>query len=130
MPPARRCAELLETSAAGLIGIRRNLLSELMKRFHKIILPESRLSLDDGITAFIVTSIGPSEEAIHSNLPCYLAFLKYVVRRLNLNSEVSGLSEETKEERRRLASAGLTHRKLTKSISPPDYGGKNLSKIL
>jgi xylanolytic transcriptional activator XlnR len=126
MPTARRCTELLETNAAGFVGIRRILLSKLVKRFHKIILPESQLSLDDGITAFLITSIGPSEEAIHSNLPYYLAFLKYVIKRLNLNMDTPELSEETREERRRLASTEMTHPRLTNSISPPDYGGKKL----
>ena len=102
MPHAQRCAELLETSSSGLVGIRRGLLSELMKRFHNITLPDSPSSLDDGITSYIVTSIGPSEGAIHSSLPYYLAFLKYIVKKLNLNIEISGLPEEEKEERRRL----------------------------
>jgi hypothetical protein len=126
MPTTYRCAELLETSAAGFIGIRRSLLSKLMTRFHQIILPESRLSIDDGITACLITSIGPSEEAIHSNLPYYVAFLKYVVKRLNLNIEATGLSEEAKEERRRLASADLKYSRLMNSITSPGYGGEKL----
>jgi hypothetical protein len=76
-----------------------------MTKFHEIILPESQLSLDNGITACLITSIGTSEEVIHSDLPYYVAFLKYMVKRQNLNKEATGLSEEAKEERRRLVSA-------------------------
>lgn len=126
MPTARRCAELLDTTAGGVIGVRRNLLSELIKRFRKIVLHESHLSLDDGITAFLITSIGPNEEAIHSNLPYYLAFLKYVVKRLNLNIEAPELSEEEKEERRRCVSADLTCPRLMDPVSPPGFGGKKI----
>lgn len=101
MPTAQRCTDLLGTNATGLVDIRRSLLSQLMNKFRKITLPNTPLSFDDGITSCIVTSVGPSEEAIHSNLPYYLAFLKYAVRKLCLNIEIRKLSEDEKEERRR-----------------------------
>lgn len=123
MPTAQRCAELLGTSAGGFIGIRRSLLSELMKGFHKITLPDLPLSFDDGITSFIITSIGPSEEAIHSNLPYYVAFLKYIVKKLNLNIEIPELPEEEKEERRRFDYDDFSCRALITFVSTSGCGG-------
>jgi hypothetical protein len=101
MPTAQRCADLLGTNAAELVDIRRSLLSQLMDKFRKITFPDTPLSFDDGITSCIVTSVGPSEEAIHSDLPYYLAFFKYAVGKLSLNVDIPGLSEDEKEERRR-----------------------------
>lgn len=107
MPNVQRCIEMLGTNIGDFIVIRRILLSELMKSFDKIVLPEAQLSFDATVTACTITSIGPSKEAIHSNLPYDVAFLKYVVKKLGLNTDNPELSEEVQEERRRYAKPAL-----------------------
>ncbi|PYH96658.1 hypothetical protein BO71DRAFT_417683 [Aspergillus ellipticus CBS 707.79] len=49
-----------------------------------------------------MTSIAPSERSVESSLQYWLAFLKFIVQKLHLHSDASDLSEDDKEERRRL----------------------------
>ncbi|PWY68391.1 hypothetical protein BO70DRAFT_374357 [Aspergillus heteromorphus CBS 117.55] len=49
-----------------------------------------------------MTSIAPSERSVESSLHYWLTFLKYIVQKLHLHHDASDLSEDDKEERRRL----------------------------
>ncbi|GLA07842.1 hypothetical protein AnigIFM60653_009081 [Aspergillus niger] len=49
-----------------------------------------------------MTSIAPSERSVESSLQYWLIFLKFVVQKLELHKDVPDLSEDDKEERRRL----------------------------
>lgn len=77
------------------------MLCDLVKRFGDLSQPDLTLTLDHGILAQVVTTIGPSEEVIHSHMPYWLTFFKFIVKRLDLLQESGDMSEECKEERRR-----------------------------
>jgi len=101
MPETNHCIEQLGLSSSQFVSIRRKMLSDLLRRFNRVSLPDTPVSLDDGILALCVGTIGPTEEAVHSHMPYWVAFLKYIVKRLNLHQEVDGAAEEEMEERRR-----------------------------
>jgi hypothetical protein len=130
MPNADHSAILPGWSNGEIVVIRRRLLSEVINRFHQISLPDSEPSFDDAITSFMVTSIAPSENDVHSNLPYGLAFLKYLVKKLDLHREAPGLSDEEKEERRRLVHDDDENRQLITSCRFLDYGGPPISSIV
>jgi hypothetical protein len=86
-----------------LVALRRGLLSKTIKLLQLVLLGDSEPSLDDAITCFIVSSIGPSEDETETNLAQWLAFMKLNVTILVLNAEAENVDEEEKEERRRCA---------------------------
>ncbi|RAH57705.1 hypothetical protein BO85DRAFT_459695 [Aspergillus piperis CBS 112811] len=49
-----------------------------------------------------MTSIAPSERSVESSLQYWLIFLRFVVQKLELHKDVPDLSQDEKEERRRL----------------------------
>ncbi|OJI82498.1 hypothetical protein ASPTUDRAFT_123034 [Aspergillus tubingensis CBS 134.48] len=49
-----------------------------------------------------MTSIAPSERSVESSLQYWLIFLRFVVQKLELHKDVPDLSQDDKEERRRL----------------------------
>lgn len=107
MPAAKHQNILSECNRPEIVGIRRRLLTELVKLYHPVTLPHNEPSLDDGITAFMLTMISPSEQSIHSTVPFWVAFLKFIVQKLDLNVETESSDQEEKEERRRyLATPG------------------------
>ncbi|KAJ5627840.1 hypothetical protein N7490_010068 [Penicillium lividum] len=57
---------------------------------------------DDALTAFMMTSISPSEQSLESSLHYWLAFLGFIVQELQLYKDSPILSEDDREERRRL----------------------------
>jgi hypothetical protein len=82
-------------------ALRRNLFEELVRQFHPRTLPDSHHTFDDALTAFMITSIAPSEKSVESSLQYWLIFLKFIVQKLNLHMDIPHLGEEDKEERRR-----------------------------
>lgn len=94
----------LGLSSARFIGLRRHLLSELMNRIEYITNPNAEPTFDSALTTLVVVTIGPTEEAIHSNLPYWLSFFKHVVKKLNLCYEPQDLTRDEREERRRYES--------------------------
>ena len=83
--------------AAQLVSLRRHLISELMKWVHKINSYHADLTFDNVLTAFIVASIGPTEEGVHSQLRYWLSFIKYAVKKSNICVESSELIQEDRE---------------------------------
>ncbi|PYI02468.1 hypothetical protein BO78DRAFT_463925 [Aspergillus sclerotiicarbonarius CBS 121057] len=49
-----------------------------------------------------MTSIAPSERSVESSLHYWLIFLKFIVQKLHLHRDLPDISEDDKEERRRL----------------------------
>ncbi|KUL89829.1 hypothetical protein ZTR_02723 [Talaromyces verruculosus] len=84
------------------MALRRNLFEELIREFHPRTLPDSHHTFDDALTAFMITSIGPSEKSVESSLQYWLMFLEFIVQKLDLRMDAPHLGEEDKEERRRL----------------------------
>lgn len=85
-----------------LVALRRRLLSKTVKLLQPVLLGNPEPSLDDAITCFIVSSIGPSEDETETNMVQWLAFMKLKVKISVLNIEAEN-DEEEKEERRRYA---------------------------
>lgn len=101
MPTARHQVSLSETIQIEIVRLRHQLLAELVRIFRPDSLSHKEPSLDDGITAFMLTMIGPSDQSIHSNVPFWVSYLKYTVQKLRLNIETESMDREEKEERRR-----------------------------
>ncbi|KAI2841516.1 transcriptional regulator family: Fungal Specific TF [Aspergillus niger] len=102
MPPAEQSLYASERSVNERMAQGRYLLDRLIQHFHPRTLPDTNHVLDDALTAFIMTSIAPSERSVESSLQYWLIFLKFVVQKLELHKDVPDLSEDDKEERRRL----------------------------
>jgi len=96
-----RSSTYLGMSHGQCIALRRGFLSKTMKLLQPVLLGDIEPTIDDAMTAFMLTSIGPSEDETESYLSQWLAFLKLTVKRLVLNVEPSDLNEEENEERRR-----------------------------
>lgn len=101
MPKAGATAILPDISHADFISLRRGLLSRTLKLLEPLMLGDVQPSFDDGLTAFMLTSIGPSENDTESRLSHWLSFLSLTIRTLGINAETEGIDEEEKEERRR-----------------------------
>lgn len=101
MPRLDRGPILPERNLNEHTALRRNLFEELIRLFHPRTLPDSHHTFDDALTAFMITSIGPSEKSVESSLQYWLMFLKFIVQKLDLRIDTSHLGEEDKEERRR-----------------------------
>ncbi|PWY91683.1 hypothetical protein BO94DRAFT_461610 [Aspergillus sclerotioniger CBS 115572] len=96
-PPISTGQRAKERTAQG-----RYLFNQLIHYFHPRTLPDTDHVFDDALTAFIMTSIAPSERSVESSLHYWLIFLKFIVQKLHLHREVPDLSEDDKQERRRL----------------------------
>jgi hypothetical protein len=101
MPETHRFATALGLGSVQFVGMQRYLLSELMQRMRIVTSYDFDLSMDHLIATFIVLSIGPTEETIHSRLPFWLSFIKSSVKKLDLCDESLKFSREEKEERKR-----------------------------
>uniref|UniRef100_A0A093V8Y3 Xylanolytic transcriptional activator xlnR n=1 Tax=Talaromyces marneffei PM1 TaxID=1077442 RepID=A0A093V8Y3_TALMA len=102
MPRVDRSPVLPGRSLNEHTALRRNLFAELIRQFHPRTLPDFHHTFDDALTAFVITSIGPSEKSVESSLQYWLTFLKFIVQKLDLHMDVPHLCEDDKEERRRL----------------------------
>ncbi|KKY18907.1 putative transcriptional activator xlnr [Phaeomoniella chlamydospora] len=78
------------------------LFSETLRLLQERLSHVGHETVDEAITVYIVTSICPSENAVHANGPYWLSQLKYLVKKLDLGTEDPTLDEEQNEERRRL----------------------------
>jgi xylanolytic transcriptional activator XlnR len=87
---------------ADLVSLRRTMFSLSAKLMEPVFLGEVDSTFDDAITVSMLVHIGTSEDETHSHVPQWLAFLKFIVRQLNLNIEPDGFDEESREERHRL----------------------------
>jgi hypothetical protein len=101
MPKEDNSSVLPSVSSSQLVTLRRAFLSHTLKLLQPVMIGEIDPSFDDAITFFILSSIGASENDNHVRLPHWLSFMKYALRKLNLYTEIEGLDEETREERRR-----------------------------
>jgi hypothetical protein len=87
--------------AAELVAMRRNLLSLAVQQLEPVFLGNTEAIFDHAVAAFLLVSIGTSDDETHKSLPRWLHMLKFMVLNLSLSEEVVDLDEETKEERRR-----------------------------
>lgn len=102
MPSTDRSARLGGYSISDLESLRRMLFSETLRLLQERLSHVGHETVDEAITVYIVTSICPSENAVHANGPYWLSQLKYLVKKLDLGTEDPTLDEEQNEERRRL----------------------------
>ncbi|BCS04224.1 Zn(II)2Cys6 transcription factor [Aspergillus luchuensis] len=102
MPPAEQSLYVSERTVNERMAQGRYLLDKLIQHFHPRTLPDTNHVFDDALTAFIMTSIAPSERSVESSLQYWLIFLRFVVQKLELHKDVPDLSQDDKEERRRL----------------------------
>lgn len=126
MPPAEQSLYASERSVNERMAQGRYLLDRLIQHFHPRTLPDTNHVLDDALTAFIMTSIAPSERSVESSLQYWLIFLKFVVQKLELHKDVPDLSEDDKEERRRFVSIPITNTRsnVVYIESVTGYGGQ------
>jgi hypothetical protein len=94
---------LVDAGKGRLVAIRRALLSQTLKLLEPIMIGGTEPVFDDALTAFMLITIGASENDMHPKLLHWLNLLNYWLRKLNLCAEREGLGEEEKEERRRYA---------------------------
>ncbi|RHZ53919.1 ankyrin repeat domain-containing protein [Aspergillus thermomutatus] len=99
MPRADQAPVIPGRGSNELIALRQYLFDELIRNFHPRTLPDSHQVFDDAVTAFIITSIAPSEKPVESSLQYSLTFLTFIVQKLNLHIDAPELSMEDREER-------------------------------
>ena len=105
---------MIGISHGELVTLRRGFLSRTMELLEPVMLGRIRPSFDDAVTAFVLTTIGASEDSKDTHQLHWLSFLFLTVRKLELDTEDESLDEEEKEEHRRcvphrlLASGFLT----------------------
>lgn len=102
--PSDENSTLPESTSRERAALGRYLFAKLNHHFQARAVPDATHVFDDAITAFIMTSIPPSEQSVESGLHYWLSFLGFVVQQLQLHhdsSHLSDLSEDDKEERRR-----------------------------
>ena len=129
MPPAEQSLYVLERTVNERMAQGRYLLDKLIQQFHPRTLPDTNHVLDDALTAFIMTSIAPSERSVESSLQYWLIFLRFVVQKLELHKDVPDLSQDDKEERRRFvlnARIYISHKVVDNEIMT-GYGGQPIS---
>ncbi|KAJ5937822.1 hypothetical protein N7454_004164 [Penicillium verhagenii] len=100
--PSDESSALPESSSKERAALGRYLFDKLIHYFHPRTLPGADHVFDDALTAFIMTSISPSEQSVESSLHYWLAFLGFIVQELQLYKDSPILSEDDREERRRL----------------------------
>ncbi|KAJ5658345.1 uncharacterized protein N7484_001994 [Penicillium longicatenatum] len=100
--PSDESSALPESTSKERAALGRYLFDKLTYYFHPRTLPGANHVFDDALTAFIMTSISPSEQSVESSLHYWLAFLKFIVQELQLYKDSPILSEDDREERRRL----------------------------
>lgn len=84
------------------VTIRRALLALAFRLMQPVMTGKIEPSLDDTVTSFMLSSIGPSENNLGNQLPQWLNFMKLSVKTLNLCAEPVNFDIEEKEERRRV----------------------------
>ncbi|KAJ5727741.1 NmrA-like family protein [Penicillium malachiteum] len=100
--PSDESSTLPESTSKERTALGRYLFDKLTSFLHPRTLPDAKHVFDDALTAFIMTSISPSEQSVESSLHYWLAFLKFVVQELQVYKALSELTEDEREERRRL----------------------------
>lgn len=102
MPRDDRSPILPDISHSELVSLRRGLLSKTMKLLEPVILGgDAKPSLDDAITAFMLTNIGPSENETEALLTNWLSFHKFIIKDMGVGYQHEGMDEEDQEEWRR-----------------------------
>lgn len=99
--PSDESSALPESTSKERAALGRYLFDKLSHYFHPRTLPGANHVFDDALTAFVMTSISPSEQSVESSLHYWLAFLKFIVQELQLYKDSPILSEDDREERRR-----------------------------
>ncbi|KAJ5291303.1 hypothetical protein N7478_000554 [Penicillium angulare] len=108
--PSDESSALPETTSKERAALGRYLFDQLCQHFHPRTLPHTTNVFDDAITAYIMTSIPPSEQSVESSLHYWLAFLKFIVQDLQLHKDSPKLSEDDREERRRHVALSFNER--------------------
>ncbi|KAJ5097385.1 hypothetical protein N7456_008106 [Penicillium angulare] len=108
--PSDESSALPETTSKERGALGRYLFDQLCQHFHPKTLPDTANVFDDAITAYIMTSIPPSEQSVESSLHYWLAFLKFIVQDLQLHKDSPELSEDDREERRRHVALSFNER--------------------
>lgn len=96
MPSAEKRQNSADSSARG-----NYFFNHLNRHFHPRTLPSTEHVFDDALTVFILTTIASSERSLEPSLQYWLAFLNFIVQKLDLQMDDPSMSEEDKEERRR-----------------------------
>lgn len=125
--PSDESSALPESTSKERAALGRYLFDKLSHYFHPRTLPGANHVFDDALTAFIMTSISPSEQSVESSLHYWLAFLKFIVQELQLYKDSPILSEDDREERRRYCIFYSVCR--TRLLIFPGYGGRHISSI-
>lgn len=76
-------------------------MSRTTRLLEPVMVGQAKPSFDDAVAAFMLTSIGASEDNTDAHLPHWLNFLFLTIRKLGLNTDDEALDDEEKEERRR-----------------------------
>lgn len=98
MPTAKKRADSTRRMAQG-----RYFFDQLNRHFYPRTFPGTNHVFDDALTAFMLTTIAPSEKSLESGLQYWLVFLNFVVQKLDLHKDDQGMDEDDREERRRYA---------------------------
>ncbi|KAJ5959870.1 uncharacterized protein N7479_007020 [Penicillium vulpinum] len=101
MPSYDLAPDVSERTTKERAALGRYLFDKLIYHFHPRTLPDANHVFDDALTAFLMTSISPSEKSVESTLHYWLTFLVSIVQEQQLHKDAPNLSEDEKEERRR-----------------------------
>jgi hypothetical protein len=101
MPTRNSEAFPLDLNRSEQLTLQRNLLSLTLEMMEPVFLGKRKATWDDMITVTMIVFLAPSGDDTEQHLPRWLAFLKFLVKEMNLNIEPDGSDEEYNEERRR-----------------------------
>ena len=101
MPTATGTSILPNLNHGQFTCLRRKILSQVVQLMRPVLLAEVEPTFDDAITISLLVTIGICEDETYSYFPQWLAFFKFLVRKMNLCIEPDEFDEESKEERRR-----------------------------